>query len=236
MHTDEMAMVGYISHEDTLGRSPMQRYTECGGDDNVSENVAYVEFPQHLADLPTKLRELHSIFMAEKPPNDGHRQNILASLHNRLGVGVSLSVNKRGMARLCLAQEFVNDYGKFSKLPGKLIRNVPFEISGSLAPGVKLHSVLIDWEPAPKKLTKMELESRGPGAESDEGFGMFMVEAGDDPADLKLWKQEGRQHFSTRVVPTRNWKPGLYTISIVALIPSTKTPSTVSFRTTSMTD
>ncbi|HEY9776504.1 MAG TPA: hypothetical protein V6C81_22270 [Planktothrix sp.] len=40
-HTDEMVTVGYLSHWDTGGKKPTQRYTEGGGVDDDSENLCY---------------------------------------------------------------------------------------------------------------------------------------------------------------------------------------------------
>src|SRR5208283_3228163 len=39
LHSDEMAEFGSLAHWTMDGRKPDQRYTECGGKDNVAENV-----------------------------------------------------------------------------------------------------------------------------------------------------------------------------------------------------
>ena len=87
-HCDEMARVGYIAHWDTAGKKPWQRYTEAGGRHNVGENLDYCILPTEEMFSGEQLEGLESSFMSEKPPEDGHREQILTPQHNKLGVGL----------------------------------------------------------------------------------------------------------------------------------------------------
>lgn len=118
-HARDMASKGFTGHVGSDGSVPEQRYTESGGSDFVQENAAclFDLVERKLDPKPTfdaaKLGALHEMFMAEKPPNDGHRRNVLNPVHNRVGIGVAQPL---GVPQPCLAQEFVDDYGEYDEL------------------------------------------------------------------------------------------------------------------------
>jgi hypothetical protein len=164
-HCDEMAAAGYFPHWDISGKKPWQRYSEAGGSDGISENLASIG----ALGLPGKrqptidssfstddLELMERSFMSEKPPYDDHRAHILAPEANRLGVGLTCATNSAGL-RVCLAQEFVTAYSQYSALPKTIVCRKPFEVAGSLLPGVKVYSVSVDWENAPKPMSADEL-------------------------------------------------------------------------------
>jgi|GEM_PF-704055 len=217
LHTDEMAAIGCCSHWDPAGKKPSQRYTEAGGIHNDSENFAHT-FGNCLSKnnlfAAEELESMQRSFMAEKAPRDAHRLQILRPEHNKLGIGVSYFVDHDGESHLCLAQEFVDQYGEYTKLPDAIIRSKPFDVSGCLFPSWTLDRVSINWEPTPKPMTKEELIKTGDYTNGDCSVTEFYAKL--EPKIVKVWTKEGRQHFTVRVVPEESWKAGLYYISIWA--------------------
>jgi uncharacterized protein YkwD len=234
MHTDEMVKFGYCRHWDMLGRKPWQRYSEAGGTCNVGENLCFSggnsQSTDHLFSS-AEIESLHVAFMDEKPPDDGHRLQILRPEHNKLGVGLSCSVNAGNVIRLALAQEFIDDYGEFSKLPNKIVRGKPFEVSGSLFPGWKQDSIVIRWEPEPKPMTKEELD-RMPHSCSMPAESSSYDSKEDTMATMKVWTKDKRVHFSVRLTPDESWKSGLYYVLIWAGRTKDRAPTLVSTETT----
>lgn len=118
-HARDMAANGFTGHVGSDGSVPEQRYTESGGSDFVQENAAclFDLVERKLDPKPSfdaaRLAALHEMFMAEKPPNDGHRRNVLNPMHNRVGIGVAQPL---GVPQPCLTQEFVDDYGEYEEL------------------------------------------------------------------------------------------------------------------------
>ena len=135
-HARDMAASGFTGHIGTDGSVPEQRYTESGGVHFSQENAACL-FDGKARKLdptprfdPAKLAELQKMFMDEVPPNDGHRQNVLKPLHNRVGIGLA---QPEGVNQPCLAQEFVDDYGNYDALPREAKPKTKLHISGTIA-------------------------------------------------------------------------------------------------------
>lgn len=227
-HSDEMAVVGYCRHWDTAGKKPDQRYTESGGRNNVGENLG-ISFAtgsgtvdctgiklikEHLFSV-SEIDKLQTIFMAEKPPHDSHRLQILRTEHNKIGIGLSYAENNKGEYRLSLAQEFVDEYGQYSEIPKQLARGLPFQVTGILFPGVNLTSVSVCWEPAPKTMTTEEVRS----APRDYSIPLVptasFTPAAKSPG-LKLWTSVKQQHFTVSITPAETWQSGLYYVQIWA--------------------
>jgi uncharacterized protein YkwD len=92
-HAEDMARAGYTAHWGTDGSVPEQRDTEAGGSDFVQENAGCLADakPREIDASPRfdaeSLARVERAFMSEKPPRDGHRQNILKPSHIGIGVG-----------------------------------------------------------------------------------------------------------------------------------------------------
>lgn len=92
-HSKEMAEHKYLSHWNQFGHKPYHRYALAGGRDHVAENVACMSVygsskmrsEKELCDV---ILHLHAEFMAEVPPNDGHKLNILNPGHTHVGLGI----------------------------------------------------------------------------------------------------------------------------------------------------
>lgn len=141
-HADDMAHAGYTAHWGTDGSVPEQRYSDAGGTDFVQENAgcladAKVRRLDAAARFePALLDRVERAFMAETPPHDGHRKNILKPSHTGFGVGVA---KPSGVALACLSQEFVDDFGDYAALPktarpGQVLR-VEGDVKGPVAFG-----------------------------------------------------------------------------------------------------
>lgn len=100
---EEMAGLGILGHEDTAGRSPMQRYASMGGRAGwYAENVGWYGLEVESVDaMWSAVTVLDAQMMAERPPQDGHRENILSRQYNAVGIG--LSVGPHG---LYIAEDF----------------------------------------------------------------------------------------------------------------------------------
>jgi uncharacterized protein YkwD len=95
---------GTMRHEDSDGRSPMERYLDLGGRASLyGENVAYYgdSFTETDAVWQAVLK-LDSMMMAERPPSDGHRENILSPAYRGIGIGVAIGPNG-----IYIAEDFV---------------------------------------------------------------------------------------------------------------------------------
>ena len=122
-HAEDMAKHGFTGHHGTDASVPEQRYTEAGGQALVMENAgcfgdaAARELEKNPRFSPESLEAVEARFINEKPPADGHRRNILTGSHNALGVGLAQAKGVPDVA--CMAQEFLDDYGRYEPLPKK---------------------------------------------------------------------------------------------------------------------
>ena len=145
LHSDEMAINGYLSHWTLDGRKPDQRYNDAGGKDAVAEN-AFVTLEGSAAEnvVPNQLRlhpaevfhryeldQMESSFFNETPPNDGHRQNIINPYHTSMGIGLSFASNFGMGVKTACAQEFVNHYGEYADIPKAVALGKKFTIQGN---------------------------------------------------------------------------------------------------------
>lgn len=144
VHAEDMSKHGYTAHWGTDGSVPEERYTAAGGRQFVQENAACffdaVNRPLDASPTysPAELEKVEGAFMAEVPPNDGHKQNILKKWHNRMGVGLA---KPAGITQLCMSQEFVDDYGSFDDLPKHAHAGQTIKVSGEVRAPVKFGGV-----------------------------------------------------------------------------------------------
>jgi hypothetical protein len=154
-HTAEMARFHYIAHLDLAGEKPNQRYNRHGGTNQVSENVSYRESTARLYLTRKIVQDIHDRWM-ESPP---HRRNIVAPEHNAVGLAITLSWDGKSSV-LSAAEEFVDDYGDFSALPGKADSQDMLELTGTFHDRqTKLVYIMIGREPLPEKHSPKELNA-----------------------------------------------------------------------------
>jgi uncharacterized protein YkwD len=228
LHSDEMAMYGYLSHWTMDGRKPDQRYTECGGSDTVMENVDSTNLPN-----PPKLElcknqcfskkdieEVEGQYFNEKPPNDGHRVNIIDPNHTAVGIGLSAAGyepgSEDGFPRVANTQEFINRYGTYTALPRNIAPGDPLVVEGFLNKGLHFDCIDIRWEKFPEPMTVEELDKTNSYSIPGEISYSYFPAPYESPAPVNVSEQNGGEHFSVEIPTGKQWKPGLYYITVWA--------------------
>lgn len=94
-HADSMLYYNYFSHFDTQGYAPYMRYSLLGGQGADFENVAffYYSSPHFLStgsvENAVQSLEQSMVYNDSTCCANGHRDNILSPLHNRVSIGVA---------------------------------------------------------------------------------------------------------------------------------------------------
>jgi uncharacterized protein YkwD len=155
----EAADNGYLGHWDLAGEEPYLRYAFAGGYDHVSEN-AYGEWSSDNYTMSSQtitymMKSGHEKFMAERSPNDGHKENIINKAHNFVGIGFYLSGKQ-----FRYYEEFIDRYLEFENIPESMnigsSGNITIKTNGSY-----LYYMIIYREKFPKSLTPSEISRRG---------------------------------------------------------------------------
>lgn len=134
-HARDMVARGFTAHIGTDGSVPELRYTEAGGVHMSQENAGcFADAKGREVDPeprfdPAAIERVEAAFMAEKPPHDGHRKNILKRWHTHVGVGLAKA---RGLDIVCLAQEFTGQYGSYADAPREAKLGQKLEVSGKV--------------------------------------------------------------------------------------------------------
>ncbi|CAN5702543.1 hypothetical protein BH10CYA1_BH10CYA1_05580 [soil metagenome] len=246
MHSDEMATNGYLSHWTMDGRKPDQRYNESGGKDAVMEN-AFVSLEGTAAEnnsaTPNKLPlhpsqafhryeldQIESSFFNEKPPNDGHRVNIIDPLHTSVGIGLSFA-SQFGMGiRTACAQEFVNHYGESEDIPAKVTLGDALTLKGTLAKGVSLKCIDIRWEAMPKPMTIAELNQTHSYSMPDKVTASYFTAADQTNDPISVKKVDDQETYTLQIKTDKEWQPGIYYITYWASVNNGGDDSVVSSR------
>ncbi len=232
LHSDEMAVNGYISHWTMDGKKPDQRYNEAGGRDAVAENCfasseggaaergAVQKIPLHNVQVFKKyeLDEMENDFFNEKPPYDGHRKNIIDPAHTSVGIGLSFASYFGMGTRFACTQEFVNDYGEYGEVPSSLPAGGKFHVTGKLKKGVHLKSIDFRVEDAPKPMTIAELNKTSSYGIPEKVVATRFSDPNQSDDPIKSTTVDGEEQFSLAVVADDSWQPGLYYMCIWAAI------------------
>ena len=158
-HAQDMFDNYFISHWGTDGLKPYMRYTIEGGLRYEQENSAYsgwydrTENPDSYApiDVRQELQALQAAMMAEVPPDDGHRRNILNKSHTSVNLGIAYDDK-----RLALVQQFEGDYIEFTHPP--VISGNTLVLSGRFQmDSVDFNNISIFYDPLPQALTQHDL-------------------------------------------------------------------------------
>lgn len=155
-HCRDMLAGNYASHWDRNGWKPYMRYSAAGIRDSTSENV-HAMWTTHFREdnLWDYLLEGHQGFMAERPPNDGHRRSVLDPRHTHAGVGVAY--NGSGLRMVVV---FGGRYAQLEPLPLRAKLNESLTVRGRLLrPSDKLLGISIFYEPLPKPMSRAELRT-----------------------------------------------------------------------------
>jgi uncharacterized protein YkwD len=154
-HAQDMLDNKYIAHWDTDGLKPYMRYTLSGGLNYEGENSAGYSTSAPIFDIKIQLQNFEKDMMAESPPNDSHRKNILNKWNKKVSIGIAY--NNHGVY---LVQQFEGDYLEYYQPPA-IINNI-LSLSGRFTqPGIVLNNIAITYDDLPQKLTGQQL-TEGP--------------------------------------------------------------------------
>jgi len=170
-HADSMLYYGYFSHFDTQGLKPYMRYSLLAGLGADFENVAFFSYSaNHFTSIAPvedaiKTLERSMVYNDSACCNNGHRYNILDSLHNKVSIGVAYNGT-----HVYFDEEFENYYINLSfKVTGASSSNPHYvTMTGVPAPGVPTpNSIYIAFDDTPSAQTISQLNSGpheyGPG-------------------------------------------------------------------------
>lgn len=217
-HVADMVTHGFTAHWGSDGSVPELRYGEAGGQDLVVENVTCFGDGKGRAVNadgpfdPLAIEKAEARFFDEAPGADGHRQNILLPLHDRVGFGFALG---EGSGLLCVAQELVHHKGTYTPLPPTVRAGDTLHVEGEIDPPLAFGAVGVAWMPVPTPMTVAALRATG-SYHFPEPHVLFMTADFETPRPVTL---VGR-HFSIDIpfdATTRRAKAdGLFEISVYA--------------------
>ncbi len=145
-------------HWDLEGRAPYLRWALAGGIDHHAQNFAAesrtgFEFTESPAEL---LLRMHEAFMAEKPPNDGHRRTILDPIWTHVGIGFALVGGEMRMT-----EEYSRRVLEWAELPaGPAKAGGGAPVALKLPKGWSVGAIEVAFEPAPKPMSRAEIAAR----------------------------------------------------------------------------
>lgn len=216
-HVKDMVANGFTAHWGTDGSVPELRYTEAGGEDLATENVAC--FGDAIARTPNtdgpfdaaQIERFHNAFMAEVPPNDGHRKNILGPRHDKVGLAFATAPNTR---IVCVAQEFVDDYGTYGAIPRRAKQGDTIKVTGEVRGPATFGGIGLARVPLAKPKTAHELLQTGSYQMPNPFIAYF-------PAGYKTPKpvEVNGNKFSLDLPLTKLQGPGIYHVQIFAKFP-----------------
>jgi len=228
-HAEDMAHYGYTAHWGTDGSVPELRYTESGGMDMVQENAGcFADAKQRELDPnpmfdPADIERVETAFLSEKPPNDGHRRNILTAWHTHVGVGLTKA---KGVPIACMAQEFVDRYGSYGSVPKQAKVGQKIKVTGTVAAPAKFVGVGLARVPLPAARTAEDLEKTNTYA-IPAPFVTYFPKGFVTPVPVEV---KGRD-FSIEIALTQGGRSGLYEVSVWAEVPGHKDFVMISLRT-----
>ncbi|MCC6129007.1 MAG: hypothetical protein IT186_03690 [Acidobacteria bacterium] len=142
-------------HWDLAGRAPYLRWALLGGVDYHAQNFASrSESPGPLkASMEKLLLDSHALFMAEKPPNDGHRKTVLDPSWTHVGIGAAAEGGE-----LRMTEEYSRQELEWIELPARpLASGETATFAGKLPPGWNLLAVDICYERPPQPMTRARI-------------------------------------------------------------------------------
>lgn len=223
-HSDEMAQWSYISHWDRQGRKPDQRYSEVGGSGAVFENVYTnhdIPFAGHQIPLAsrqvfpgTEIEKAQDWFLHQVPPRDGHRRNLLDPNHNGVGIGISLSIDRKYGSRITVAQEFVNEFVSLASAPDEFIPGRRSRIAGRLPKNLTLHAVQICRERSPRPMSPWELKKTSAYTLPDQAVATLYPAPYRSAVPVDISKTSRGEEFSLTVRPGNKWTDGIYYVIV----------------------
>jgi hypothetical protein len=213
-HCAEMLGEKYTSHWNRAGWKPYLRYAAAGIRDATGENIWSHWGTELNLSSDNVLAELiagHKSFLAEKTPDDGHRQNILQPGHTHVGIGVAYT---RDAIRMI--QVFATRAATLEPLPLRATLADSLLARGRVTqPGAEFFSVSVFYEPVPREMSVRDLQVT-------YSYGLPNEEWSERPKLAGAMYTDGTRgsvavdalgNFS---VPLNFWKkqPGVYTVAV----------------------
>jgi hypothetical protein len=233
-HADDMAAHGYLGHWGSDGSVPEQRFTEAGGADMVLENASCFTDERHRAlDRspridPKNVELAESMFFNERPPNDGHRQNILKPWHRKVGIGVAQPVGTPTEIPVpCFAQEFVDTFGSYAPVPARMRPGETLHVRGKLSAPASFAGVGLARVAAPKPIPIADLNRRR-SYPVPAPYQMYWPAGYQTPIVVRV---EGGGDFGVDLPVSDHGAAGIYELSVWASVPGAKEFVMVSLRT-----
>ena len=156
---EDAARNGTSGHWDLAGRAPYLRWALAGGIDHHAQNFAAesrrgFEFTEPAAEL---LKKMHAAFMAEKPPDDGHRRVVLDPVWTHVGFGFAIVGGE-----LRMTEEYSRRVLEWAELPaGPLKAGQVAPVALKLPKGWNVGAVEVAWEAFPKPMSRAQIAARG---------------------------------------------------------------------------
>lgn len=155
----DAALSRSVGHWDLSGRAPYLRFALAGGVDAHAENFASrTQTPGPITEpVERLLLESHERFMAERPPDDGHRRTVLDPQWTHVGIGAALAGGEFRMT-----EEYVRQVLEWVEVPGGPVpagSYAPF--AAKLPPGWSVGGVEVSHEPPPEPISRAEAARRG---------------------------------------------------------------------------
>ncbi|MCL4810435.1 MAG: CAP domain-containing protein [Thermoanaerobaculia bacterium] len=155
---EDAALNRTSGHWDLAGRAPYLRWALAGGIDHHAQNFAaesrtgyaFSESPAVL------LKKMHALFMAEKPPDDGHRRTVLDPIWTHVGIGFAIVGGEMRMT-----EEYSRRVLEWAELPsGPVKAGKGARVAFGLPRGWSIGGVEVAWEEFPKPMSRREIAAR----------------------------------------------------------------------------
>jgi uncharacterized protein YkwD len=199
----EAAENEYLGHWNMAGEEPYLRYAFAGGYDHVSEN-AYGEWSSGnyivtFQVIGLMMKQGHDKFMAERAPDDGHKQTILEKAHNFVGIGYYLKGKQ-----FRYYEEFIDRYFEFENIPSELKVGEPCNITIKTNGNSFLYYAIIYRENFPQPLTPAQINKKGSYRDYTE----------EEYKNIAAWDLSRYRNGTLYQIPLKFEKEGLYYIQI----------------------
>ncbi|MFO8062216.1 MAG: hypothetical protein R6U31_04755 [bacterium] len=223
-HAAETVKNDYFGHINREGHLPFMRYGIIGGQHHILENLAMNRMHYYyknrsimegdeeklraaVGDTLSIMKEALDDFMKEGP-GGGHHDNIVMAHHNHVGIGYSDTIVNTGDTlkfRMVYAEEFVDKYISFSKIPSVVSVNSTFMISGEIMDKDAGPAILIAYrfdEPVVQSIDDIN---------RSDNYNDYS-----DDSVIELWPWDLKEFISGRrfSVPLKFDRPGMYYIQI----------------------
>lgn len=145
-------------HWDLAGRAPYLRWALAGGIDHHAQNFAAESRTGYqFAESPAVLlKKMHALFMAEKPPDDGHRRTVLDPIWTHVGIGFAIVGGEMRMT-----EEYSRRVLEWAELPaGPVKAGKGARVAFGLPRGWSIGGVEVAWEEFPKPMSRAEIAKR----------------------------------------------------------------------------